>query len=77
MSSFNRIFDAVKKHCEDSGAVTGNNQLQKIAGEAGVTIDRLHFYLECLQETGVIKYNATEKTVTLTEKGAKALRVFP
>jgi predicted transcriptional regulator len=77
MSSFNRIFDAVKKHCEDNGAVTGNSQLRKIAGDAGVTIDRLHFYLECLQETGVIQYNSVEKKVRLTEKGIKALRIFP
>ena len=77
MSNFNRIFAAVKKHCNDHGTLAGNEHLQKIASETDITIDRLHFYLECLHETGVIQYVPGKKSITLTEKGRKALRVFP
>jgi predicted transcriptional regulator len=77
MNNFNKVFDVVKNRCTTTGKISGDNKLQEIAAEVGVSTDRLHFYLDCLQETGVIKYIPQKRSISLTEKGIQAQRVFP
>ncbi len=77
MNNFNRVFWAVQKHCKERGSVSGDVQFQKIAEDLGISGERLHYFLDCIAETGVIKYLPENKTVLLTEKGRNALRVFP
>jgi predicted transcriptional regulator len=77
MSSFNKVFGVVQKHCMETNQVAGIDALKAISSEVGIPLDRLHFYLECLHEVGVIRYSGKDKTISLTAKGVKAIRVFP
>ena len=77
MSNFNKIFGIIKKHHSESGPIVGEAQIQKIAADTNISLERLHFYLECLEQTGVILYSQENKSIDLTEKGLKAHRVFP
>jgi len=77
MSNFNKIFAAVKKQCHEEGCINGNNHFEKIASEANVSLERLHFYLECLNDIGVIQYSSENKSILMTDKGKKAGRIFP
>jgi predicted transcriptional regulator len=72
MSTFNKVFSTVQQHCLLHGSVSGNQDFRSIALQLAITVERLHFYLDCLQETGVIRYSAQNKTIELTEKGSKA-----
>ena len=77
MNNLNKIFGLVQKHCGNNAPLKGNSKLQAIASEVGVSSDRLHFYLECLHEIGLVIYEPDSRVISLTEKGAKARYVFP
>jgi hypothetical protein len=77
MNNFNKVFTTVQRSCTEKGAIEGGNQFQKLAMEVGLPLDRLHFYLDCLNEVGVINYTSRKKAISLTEKGTKVERIFP
>ena len=76
MNNFNKIFATVQKQCEKQGSVIGSDQFQKMAAETGISIERLHFYLDCLEQTGLIRYSGGKRSIELTEKGANTQNVF-
>jgi predicted transcriptional regulator len=79
MNNFNKIFEIVKEKCRESesDSISGIDQYRKIAGEAGISLERLHFYLECIEHIGVIKYSPESRAITVTSKGKEAIVVFP
>lgn len=77
MNNFNNILGLVQKHCNDNTKICGEAQFQKIAGEAGVTLERLHFYLDCLHNIGLLDYEQEARKISLTDKGKNAKYVFP
>jgi predicted transcriptional regulator len=77
MNNLNKIFGLVQEMCESDSVVESPKKFQQVAAEAGVTVERLHFYLECLQEIGLVTYSTKRKTIILTEKGKTARYVFP
>jgi predicted transcriptional regulator len=76
MSNFNKIFALVKKHCIGGSLHPDETKFEEIASEAGVTFERLHFYLDCLQEIGMLRYDKKNRKISLTSKGEKAKRIF-
>ena len=77
MNNFNTVFTVVKKRCLEKETVSGGEQFQMIASEIGISLERLHFYLDCLEQTGVIQYSPQKKSITLTKKGISVEKVFP
>jgi predicted transcriptional regulator len=77
MNNFNKILVLVQNHCHDHHEICSEEKFEKIAGEAGVSLERLHFYLDCLQDIGLIRYIQDGRKISLTSKGVKAKYVFP
>ena len=77
MNNFDAVFTVVQKHCSNQETILGVGQLEKIAAEAGIKIDRLYFYLESLSNMGLLHYSYNDKKVSLTDEGKKTTFVFP
>jgi predicted transcriptional regulator len=76
MSIFNSVFSIVQSHCHEQ-SVNGDALFSIIANDAGIPEHKVHFYLDCLDQIGVISYCAAEKKITLTKKGGRVKRIFP
>jgi len=74
MNSFNKVFVGVQQYCQEHGALSGSDVLQKLAEQAGVPADRIYFYLVCLKDMGLIVINDHE--ISLTPKGKKTDQTF-
>jgi hypothetical protein len=77
MSIFNTIFLAVREYCNripDSRPEI--SCFEEIAAKAHIPIENLEFYLDTLQNLGLIKYSWEKKTIRLTAFGKKQERLF-
>jgi hypothetical protein len=71
MSSFNKVFSVIKRHCEKQKLLAEIRGFAAIAKEANVPIDKLPVYLDHLQDMGLIKYSVSEQYIYLTSLGKK------
>ena len=77
MNTFNDVFVAVKKYCDtDAGSKDVKDCFGFIAFNANVPPDNLDFYLNVLQDLGLIKYSRADKTIHLTGFGKMQKRLF-
>lgn len=76
MSKFNSVFTIVQEHCKKD-SLLHKDGMKNVAAKAGITEERLHFYLDCFKDVGVITYCTTKRQVHLTEKGQMTTRIFP
>jgi len=77
MSIFNTIFLAVREYCNRIPVpLPEMNCFEEIAARACVPVDNLEFYLDTLQNLGLIKYSWEKKTIRLTAFGKKQERLF-
>jgi len=76
MNNFDRGLAVLKKHCRDSKTISGDEVFRGIAEEMEIPMDRLHFYLDCMQHLELINYSQQDKTISITEKGAKTKKLF-
>ncbi len=71
MPDLNKVFSVIQAACLANEKIEGIAALQRVADELAIEMDRLHFCLDCIQQIGLIVYDAAEKRVTLTAKGRK------
>jgi hypothetical protein len=77
MNYFNSVFANVQQKCLSQGLINDTNQLSEVAQNTGLLMDRLYFYLSCLDEMDVIHFAPETKTVELTDTGKEVSKVFP
>ena len=77
MNYFNSVFSTVQQKCQMAGTISDGSQLKDVAEKAGLPMERLYFYLNCLDEMEVIHFIPASKTVTLTDIGKEVTEVFP
>lgn len=73
MNNFDMVFQAVKNLETDK-----KNKLvfpENIARQTNLRIDRVEFYLNCLEQVGVVKFD-NNKTIQLTQEGRNKEKVF-
>lgn len=77
MNNYDVIFTIVKKHCKQRGA-QDRNCFDKITSEIEFSTDMKHvdFYLDSLQNMGLISYSEFEKSIFLTDKGKRTELIF-
>jgi hypothetical protein len=72
MNKFNDVFLAAKEYYEQCPSISHECDFEKVANAAGVPPAELDFYLNILQQMGLIKYSITEdKYLFLTGYGVK------
>ena len=76
MNNFDTILFAILKECGNKKMMSGAGQFQKIASCVGLTVLRLNFYVDCLGELGLLKYDPQDRVITLTAKGEAANHAF-
>jgi len=69
MNNFNKVFLAIKKHCEKQKLLAEINSLEAIAEEVNIPVSKLGLYLDYLQGLGLIKYSISENYIYLTSFG--------
>ncbi len=77
MNNFDTILFAIQKECGEKKMISGAGQFQKIASCVGLSVVRLNFYVDCLGEMGLLKYDPRDRLISLTAKGEAANHVFP
>lgn len=75
MNAFNSVFLAIKECCNNVNC-GGKDCLAEVSYRSGVPLDRLNFYLNILQDLGLIKYSWDDKTIHLTGFGKMQERLF-
>ena len=77
MHNFIRIFSVIKKYCSDAESMQ-KSQLDKVIKEVGPVngLGTIYYYLDILQDLGMIMYSVHSNSVVLTEKGLKTEKLF-
>jgi hypothetical protein len=76
MNRFNNVFLAIKKLCGSSGKMEHEDCFETLAKEAEIPLVRLEFYLDTLQDLGLIKYSFDDCVIRLTSFGKQQDRLF-
>jgi hypothetical protein len=71
MSEFNRLFIVIKANCERQKSLAEISCFGKIANESGIPVEKLNFYLDKLQQLGLIRYSIPDQYIYLTAFGKK------
>jgi len=76
MNNFNLVLDTIRQHCKEV-----NVPDQECFGVVQEQMDikdeyLLHFYLDFLQDLGLITYNDQSKLIILTERGKHTDQLF-
>lgn len=75
MHNFINVYSAVKKHCEIEGFKGNKDWFETIAESANVPVGNLEFYLNTLQNLGLIRYSPNG-SIELTETGVHQESLF-
>lgn len=76
MNNFNLILSVIREHCKEVN-VPSEECFEKVKeGLDGEGVDHLGFYLDFLQDLGLIKYNDDNKNIVLTERGKYTQQLF-
>ena len=75
MHNFINVYSAVKRHCEVEGFQENRDCMDTIAETANIPVNNLGFYLNLLQNLGLIAYS-TNGTIELTETGVHKETLF-
>jgi len=77
MNNFIKIFSVIKKYCSDPETMQ-KSQLDKIVTEVGTVngLGNIYYYLDILQDLGMIMYSVHANAIMLTEKGLKTEKLF-
>ena len=73
MKTIDKILFAINEECERQTTLAEVSCFDKIAGYAGVTRQRLHLYLNELQEQAYIRYSVHDEYVYITREGKQHL----
>jgi DNA-binding IclR family transcriptional regulator len=68
MDAFNRIWQAVKIHCNHAENID-TNCVEVIAEKARIRKDKLDLFLHTLQDLGLISFSRDTMHIRLTESG--------
>ena len=75
MHNFINVYKAVKKHCEIEGFQENKDCFETIAETANVPVSSLGFYMNILQNLGLISYSPGG-AIELTEVGVNKESLF-
>jgi len=76
MTIFNTIFLEVKQYCYEAGMEPDEDCFKTIAERANIPIEQLDFFLNTLQDIGIIKYSWEDKSIYMTSFGKKQERLL-
>jgi len=76
MNKFNSLFLAIKRHSGDSDKMLLEGCFEQLSEETGIPLIRMEFYLDTLQNPGLIKYSIVTGTIRLTPFGRHLDRLF-
>lgn len=72
LSSLNKVFLTIKKHCQDIQVLDGNDCIKDIAKEANLDMELFDVYLFILKNMQLIDYSNNEKRYILLTTLGKA-----
>ena len=75
-NSFNNVFQAVKKYCENEPCDDDDTIFENIALDANVSLFRMQYYLDILQNLGLIHYSFDTNSISLTAFGKRQKGLF-
>lgn len=75
MNRFNAVFQSIKKECAKQKNVSEISNFEQVALSAGIPLAELDYYLNHLQDVGLIKYSRTDKFLYLTLFGKKQEKI--
>jgi predicted transcriptional regulator len=75
VNNYNNIFAVIKKYCSSA---SDEPCLEKVIAHVQITkgMNTHYEYLDVMQELGFIEYSIEKKTITLTDKGKRAQKLF-
>ena len=76
MNNFDIVLTAIRQNCE-KGIVPQSDCFDLVKAELKLKDEEgIDFYLDFLQDLGLIKYNYSNRLITLTERGRHTDRLF-
>lgn len=76
MNNFNIVHAAIKKRCVRVNEPTADC-IETILGSLDSAYhEHVDFYLSFLQDLGLIKYDPSSRTVSITERGVNTEQIF-
>ncbi len=76
MNNFDNGLGVLKKRCEGDKTITGEDAFREVAAEMEMPLEKLYFFLECLESLGLISYSLRNKTISITEKGSTTEKLY-
>ena len=77
MNNFNAVFTTIKKYCHEKEVPSHTcfKELEKMT-QSNKVFFSVNLYLQTLEDIGLIKFNPSTKTISITEKGMNTCRLF-
>ena len=76
MNNFDLVLTTIKEHCKETN-VPNKECFEKVkAGLEEKDQSQLDFYLDFLQDLGLIQYSGSNKLIVLTERGKYTSTLF-
>jgi len=76
MKNFNAVFLVVKKYCGESGITGDVACFEAIARELDIPVTAVDFYLNALQDLGLVRYSLHEGYIKITPFGQRQEKLF-